>query len=44
MGESFGLLAFVLILVLGIISRQYVARFTHVPYTVIMMICGCVVR
>ena len=41
--EKFGLLTFVLILVLGVLSRQYVARFTHVPYTVIMMLCGCIV-
>jgi len=41
--EKFGLLTFVLILVLGVLSRQYVAHFTHVPYTVVMMLCGCVV-
>lgn len=35
--EKFGLLTFVLVLFLGIVSRQYV---TWIPYTVIMMLCG----
>ena len=38
--EQFGLLAFVLILFLGVVSRQYVARLTPIPYTVVMMLCG----
>ncbi|KAJ8598096.1 hypothetical protein CTAYLR_005573 [Chrysophaeum taylorii] len=41
--EKFGLLTFVMILALGVFSRQYVARVTHVPYTVVMMMCGAVV-
>jgi len=40
MGENFGLYTFVVVVALGVLSRQYVAKATHLPYTVLMMIFG----
>ncbi|KAJ8610285.1 hypothetical protein CTAYLR_009068 [Chrysophaeum taylorii] len=41
--EHFGLLCFVLILTAGVLTRQYLARLTGLPFTVIMLAIGLIV-
>ena len=38
--ERFGMFTFVVILVLGVLSRQYLGRALRLPYTVILMVLG----
>ena len=38
--ETFGLFTFTMILLLGVVTRQYLTKVLKLPYTVLMMLLG----